>query len=394
MSLVKYACITIFCFLSSGLTACCHLDCHHTVSTLVSRLGEAESTANEIKLYHKRNDEAQELLTKATEEVESSKRKVGALVKEREKQDAKIKYLVATDTRTKTILSVTRQGKARIEVNLKAATEEVASLKESLEKMGAQMNTLKAEKIEAQNEKLKLSKKARVSATKVKDLTDECNRKENSKVVEELTRRVEVLNKTVSGLATQNSSLRCELAACKAKKKAEDEAAAAQPMPARGSVSRERPMSSARAKSLEEQVKSLEEQVKTLDKSLAEEKSKYVSNSSSMEDRHRKQIQELEKALQSAKATPAPKPIESDDSSREMVLSLTNENNALKQRIKAASDAETLLRQMKAENDALRRENERLSQVGAWSSLLIPSLFISDELSSQTMHIVFTCRSS
>lgn len=357
-----YTCHCLYSYFYNNI--CLHLDYHPTVSTLVSRLGEAESTVNEVNLYQKRYDEAQGLLANAKDEVESSKRKVGALVKEREKQDAKIKYLVATDTRTKTILSVTRQGKARIEVNLKAATEEVASLKESLEKMGAQMNTLKAEKIEAQNEKLKLSKKARVSATKLKDLANECNRKENSTLVDELTKRVEVLNKTVSGLATQNSSLRCELAACKAKKKAKEEAAAAPPMPARGSFSRERPMSSARAKSLEEQVKSLEEQVKTLDESLAEEKSKYASESSSTEERYRKQIRELEKALQSAKATAARKPIDSDDSSREQVLSLTNENNALKQRIKAACDAENQLRQLKADNDALRKENERLSQVG------------------------------
>ncbi len=330
-------------------------------------MGEAESAVNGINVYQRKSDEAQELLAKAKEEVESSKKKVSTLLKEREKQDAKIKYLVATETRTKTILSVTRQGKARIEVNLKAATEEVASLKESLEKMGAQMNTLKAEKIEAQNEKLKLSKKARVSATKLKDLADECNRKENSKVVEDLTKRVEVLNKTVSGLATQNSSLRCELAACKAKRKAEDEAAATHLPPSRGSVSRERPTSSLRAKSLEEQVKSLEEQVKTLGKSHAEEKSIHASDMSSMEERYQKQIHELEKAMQYAKTTPARKSSESDDSSREQVVSLTNENNALKQRIKASSDAEAQLRHLKTENDALRKENERLSQVGTWS---------------------------
>ena len=340
---------------------------NYTVSTLVSRLGDAESAVNGINLYQKKCDEARDLLVRAEEEVESSKKKVGTLLKEREKQDAKIKYLVATDTRTKTILSVTRQGKARIELNLKAATEEVASLKESLEKLGAQMNTLKAEKIEAQNEKLKLSKKARVSATKLKDLADECNRKENSKVVEELTKRVEVLNKTVSGLATQNSSLRCELAACKAKKKAEEEAAATTlPPPVRGSVSRERPSSSSRAKSLEEQVKTLKEQVKILDKTLSDEKSRYSSDSAAMEGRFRKQIYELEKELQSAKASPLQKPSDVDDCAREQVLSLTDENNALKQRITAASDAQAQLRQMKAENDALQKENERLSQVGKW----------------------------
>ncbi len=362
-----------------------------TVSTLVSRLGEAESVVNGINLYQKKSDEAQELFAKAKEEVESSKKKVATLLKEREKQDAKIKYLVATETRTKTILSVTRQGKARIEVNLKAATEEVASLKESLEKMGAQTNTLKAEKIEAQNEKLKLSKKVRVSATKLKDLAAECNRKENSKVVEDLTKRVEVLNKTVSGLATQNSSLRCELAACKSKKKAEDESAAAHLPPSRGSVSRGRPTSSSRAKSLEEQVKSLEEQVKTLDKSHAEEKSMYASNMSSMEERHRKQIHELEKAVQSAKTTPARKSSESDDSSREQVVSLTNENHALKQRIKAASDAEAQLRHLKTENDALRKENERLSQVGTCSGHVIPS-FLSSFLTA--FRTLFVGRSS
>lgn len=208
-------------------------------------MGQAESAVNGISVYQNKYDESQQLLAKVKDEFESSKKKICALIKEREKQDAEIKHLLATETRTKTILSVTRQGKARVELNLKAASEEVISLKESLEKMGTQMSTLKAEKIDAQNEKVKLSRKARASATKLKDLADECNRKENSTVIEELTKRVEVLNKTVSGLATHNSSLRCELAACKAKKRADEEATTAvQQMTARGSISRERPSNS------------------------------------------------------------------------------------------------------------------------------------------------------
>lgn len=359
-----------------------------TVSTLVARLGVAESAVIGINLYQKKYDEAQESLVKAKEDGDASKKKVGALLMEREKQDAKIKYLVASETRTKTILSVTRQGKARIEVNLKAAIEEVTSLKESVEKMGAQVNTLKAEKIEAQNEKLKMSKKARVSATKLKDLADECNRKESSKAVEDLTKRIEVLNKTVSGLASQNSSLRSELAACKAKKKAKEQAAAAQPLPARGSVSRERPNCTARDKSLEEQVKSLEVQVKTLDKSLTEEKSRFASDSVSVEARYRKQIHELEKALQSAKAFPAQNPNDSYDLTREQVVSLTNENNSLKQRIKAASDAEAQIRQLKAENDAMRKENERLSQVGMWQDFLFHRVSLTRNESFWTTYFV------
>ena len=148
--------------------------------------------------------------------------------------------------------------RARSEQNLKKANDEILSLKEQLDKTSVQITALKKDKIDAQNEKLQATKRARLSATKLKDLTVQCNRKENPNTVEELEKRVNVLNKTVSGLASTNSKLRGELASIKLKNKDDDTA------DARNSSSRERPSTSTslRAKSLETQVKSLQNSLK------------------------------------------------------------------------------------------------------------------------------------
>ena len=307
---------------------------------------------NGMSAYQQKCNEAQDALDKAKKEVKCLNDKVNELANECAQKEAKIKDLLVSEIRTKSFLSVARQGRARSEEIVKASNEEVASLKKSLEDMGAQMNVLKIDKIEAQNEKLKMSRKARDSASKLKDLTEN----ENSKTVEELTNRVDVLNKTVSGLAAHNSSLRIALAESKQKKKVDADVEPTTTTTTRGRIPRER------------RQRSLEDQVKLLEKSLAEEKRKKSIENSPVLEKYEKRIIELENALQLS----AGRNSASDDS--EQLKSLTSENKSLKQRIdemnrtkdervKTDINAEAQLGKAKAENDVLKRENERLARI-------------------------------
>jgi chromosome segregation ATPase len=313
-----------------------------------------DAAMNGMSAYQQKCNEAQDALDKAKKEVKCLNDKVNELANECAQKEAKIKDLLVSEIRTKSFLSVARQGRARSEEIVKASNEEVASLKKSLEDMGAQMNVLKIDKIEAQNEKLKMSRKARDSASKLKDLTEN----ENSKTVEELTNRVDVLNKTVSGLAAHNSSLRIALAESKQKKKVDADVEPTTTTTTRGRIPRER-----RQRSLEDQVKL-----------LAEEKRKKSIENSPVLEKYEKRIIELENALQLS----AGRNSASDDSHhnllREQLKSLTSENKSLKQRIdemnrtkdervKTDINAEAQLGKAKAENDVLKRENERLARI-------------------------------
>jgi chromosome segregation ATPase len=312
-----------------------------------------DAAMNGMSAYQQKCNEAQDALDKAKKEVKCLNDKVNELANECAQKEAKIKDLLVSEIRTKSFLSVARQGRARSEEIVKASNEEVASLKKSLEDMGAQMNVLKIDKIEAQNEKLKMSRKARDSASKLKDLTEN----ENSKTVEELTNRVDVLNKTVSGLAAHNSSLRIALAESKQKKKVDADVEPTTTTTTRGRIPRER-----RQRSLEDQVKF-----------LAEEKRKKSIENSPVLEKYEKRIIELENALQLS----AGRNSASDDSHHnllEQLKSLTSENKSLKQRIdemnrikdervKTDINAEAQLAKAKAENDVLKRENERLARI-------------------------------
>lgn len=299
---------------------------------------------NGMSAYQQKCNEAQDALDKAKKEVKCLNDKVNELANECAQKEAKIKDLLVSEIRTKSFLSVARQGRARSEEIVKASNEEVASLKKSLEDMGAQMSVLKIDKIEAQNEKLKMSRKARDSASKLKDLTEN----ENSKTVEELTNRVDVLNKTVSGLAAHNSSLRIALAESKQKKKVDADVEPTTTTTTRGRIPRER-----RQRSLEDQVKF-----------LAEEKRKKSIENSPVLEKYEKRIIELENALQ----------LSAGRNSASELKSLTSENKSLKQRIdemnrikdervKTDINAEAQLAKAKAENDVLKRENERLARI-------------------------------
>jgi len=329
------------------------------ISTLVSQLNEAESAANGIA----------EMKTSHEKEVKSLKTKLSSLSKEKTYNESKIKELNDTVARTKRVLSVTKQGRSRSEQNLKTANEETESLKLQLSKVDEQMNALRKDKTDAQNEKLQATRRARLSLTKLKDLTD--STKGNAKSTEELEKRVMVLNKTVQGLASTNSKLRGELAAHKmTKKSVEDDEVVqvSQQQMIRPSFSRERPDST------NSRANALESQVQRLQRSLAQEK-KLASDSSAMLDRYQKRINSLENALRDSPTTiesesiQQPNDTQKDKELHEQLSSLTDENENLKQRIKdlASTSADTnigtQLRKLKEENATLKKENERLSQI-------------------------------
>ena len=329
------------------------------ISTLVSQLNEAESAANGIT----------EMKTRHEKEVKSLKTKLSSLSKEKTYNENKIKELNDTVARTKRVLSVTKQGRARSEQNLKTANEEAEALKLQLSKVDEQMNALRKDKTDAQNEKLQATRRARMSLTKLKDLTD--STKGNAKTTEELEKRVMVLNKTVQGLASTNSKLRGELAAQKMKNRVEDNEVVQVPqqqMMIRPSFSRERPdTTNSRANALESQVQRLQ-------RSLAQEK-KLASDSSVMLERYQKRINSLEKALRDSpttvesQGTQQPTDTQKDKELKEQVSTLADENENLKQRIEdlASTSADTnigtQLRKLKEENATLKKENERLSQI-------------------------------
>jgi len=329
------------------------------ISTLVSQLNETESAANGIT----------EMKTRHEKEVKSLKTKLSSLSKEKTYNESKIKELNDTVARTKRVLSVTKQGRSRSEQNLKTANEEAEALKLQLSKVDEQMNALRKDKTDAQNEKLQATRRARLSLTKLKDLTD--STKGNAKSTEELEKRVMVLNKTVQGLASTNSKLRGELAAHKmTKKSVEDDEVVQVPQQQmiRPSFSRERPDST------NSRANALESQVQRLQRSLAQEK-KLASDSSAMLDRYQKRINSLENALRNSPTTiesesiQQPNDTQKDKELQEQLSSLTDENENLKQRIKdlASTSADTnigtQLRKLKDENAALTKENERLSQI-------------------------------
>ena len=345
------------------------------ISTLVIRASEADTAMKGMAAYQLKCSEMTDALDKVTREVKDLHDKAQQIGSEVAEKDARIKDLLAMEVRSKSILNVARQGRARSEDVVKACNKEIASLKKALEDMTVQMNNLKAEKIAATNEKLKMSQKVRESTLKLKGLTEN----ENSKVVDELSKRVDVLNKTVSGLASQNSSLRIELAEAKQKMKVESESTATATTAAttRNSISRERSQA-------------LEEKVKLLEKSLAEEKRRYsaTTDNSSMLERYQKRIVELEKVLeqqQSMTGRNNSSDNSNDDSQRvllaEQVLSLKSENKSLQQKIEemnsrikemtmSKSDEKSnhsveaqLMTRLKAENEVLKKENERLSRI-------------------------------
>ena len=290
------------------------------------------------------------LLDKGKNQVSSLKGKLALLSKEMAGKEEKIRELQESQLRAKRLHCVTRQGRARSEQNSKEANESISKLKGELLKKDQQINSIKKEKVEAQNEKLKLTRKARLSAAKLKDMTEDQTRKESSKTVEELEKRVNVLNNTVTGLATQNSKLRGELASLKfAKKATEEDAAAAQQMARPRTVHKERPPSS--------RCLSLEMKVAELKKSLSAEKTR---------------IQTLEQALQSATREPKNESGGGIIELQQQILTLTRENKDLKLRTAAANGSNLL----KAENDALKRENERLSQIGKSLYLRVYHFFI------------------
>ncbi|KAL3794131.1 hypothetical protein HJC23_012838 [Cyclotella cryptica] len=324
------------------------------ISTLVTRLGEEESKIAEmesIALVQK------QMLEGSCEENEKLKAKLTKVSKERKEADSTIKTLEADIERSKRLLSVARQGRARSENCLKEETEKAAKAQESITKMSDEVEELKTKLLAATEEKLAASKKARVAASKIKALSQECDQKTNEKLVNDLEKRVNVLNQTVSGLATQNSKLRGELT--KLKREGENGGKRENNT---GSVSRTRPGSRAICKDC----KTMEERISSLEQSLSTEK-KHCADSRHMLDMYQKRSFSLEQALQKYSQDESkyasPRSISSSsvnrcDAMKNESLDLSKENKRLREEIERI---QTERAKELAEKNALEKENIRMA---------------------------------
>lgn len=185
------------------------------ITTLVSKLAEEESKVAEceksLSVQKQMHEQAKANLEDTSHENEKLKARMGKLSKERKEIEDKVKTLEADLQRSKRVLSVTRQGRARSDSNLKVESEKCVSAHEQISKLNKELNDLKCKLNAATEEKIASGKKARLATSRLKSLTEKYDPEAYEKVKSELEKRVTVLNQTVSGLATQNSKLRADL---------------------------------------------------------------------------------------------------------------------------------------------------------------------------------------
>jgi hypothetical protein len=185
------------------------------ISTLVSKLSDKESEIIDIQniasIQKQSYQETKDALAGSLEENTKLKAKLTKQNKERKESESKISALEADIARSKRILSVARQGRARSESNLKEESQKSVSAQMKIAKLSAEVNDLKAKLITATEDKVAASKKARAAVTRLKSIQAKFDPEAHEKAVGELEKRVAVLNQTVSGLASQNSKLRSEL---------------------------------------------------------------------------------------------------------------------------------------------------------------------------------------
>lgn len=234
------------------------------ISTLVNKLSKEESKVAELENGYK---DAKTSLEITVEENTRLKAKLAKIVKESRDNETKIEALEADLLRSKRVLSVARQGRTRSDSTLQAEKTKLASSQEEIDRMKVELNDLKAKMVAATEDKLAANKRARAAVSKLK-LLQKVDPESQEKVKNELEQRVNVLNQTVSGLATQNSKLRCELT--RTKKEKDELRQNMRPTTA----SEEQLGSRIRCK----QCKSLEARIVTLEQSLNSEKKQGSEN--------------------------------------------------------------------------------------------------------------------
>uniref|UniRef100_A0A7S2VHY6 Uncharacterized protein n=1 Tax=Skeletonema marinoi TaxID=267567 RepID=A0A7S2VHY6_9STRA len=308
------------------------------IQTLVARLEEAEGVACEIEVYKSSCVELQNAIDDGKKEVTSLKEKLRKVSKASKDNEANIEELTESLVRAKRVLSVQRQGRSRSEHNLKTSTETIASLHQQIEKLEAQAAA-------ARDEKLKANKKVRRLSSMLQSTNDNklneaaVKSAEESRTAEEMQQRIDVQDKTIAGLASQNSKLRSELARAKMAIKDADK---------EGDCTR---------------CNDFESKMKQLDRSLSKEKKDLSTTRSKLERCKKKslsleqQISDLRVEIENREATNGG----ADDSLQAEISSLREKNESLLLAMKDNNfDA---LKQLRAENFQLKKENERLLRV-------------------------------
>jgi chromosome segregation ATPase len=310
------------------------------IQTLVARLEEAEGVECEIEMYKSSCIELNNAVDDGKKEVAGLKEKLRRVSKASKDNEAKIEELKESLIRAKRVLSVQRQGRSRSEHNLKTSTDTIASLKEQIEKMETQIDRARDEKLKANNKVRRLSSMLQTATTSTSDnKIDE----EAVKSAEEQQKRIDVQNKTIAGLASQNSKLRSELARAKMAKTKQD------------------------ADKEEEctQCKNLESKVTLLEQSLSKEK-KDLSTTQSKLERCKKKALSLEQQIadlhaEVGKRGAAEANDVANDSLQAEISALREKNESLLLAMKD-NNFDTL-KLLRAENFQLKKENERLLKV-------------------------------
>ena len=312
------------------------------VQTLVARLEEAEGVACEIEVYKSNCVELQNAIDDDKKEVTGLKEKLWTLSKASKDKEAKIDELKESLARAKRVLCVQRQGRSRSEHNLKASTETIASLREQIEKLETQAAT-------ARDEKLKANKKVRRLSSMLQSASDNkinpvaVKTEEETRTGEELQQRIGVQDKTITGLASQNSKLRSELRVARDKMAKNDNNKEGDCGRCNDFVSK----------------------IEKLDSSLSREKKDLSTTRSKLQRCKKKtleleqQISDLRREIENREATTADGG--GNDSLQAEISALREKNESLLLAMKDNNFDN--LKLLKAENFQLKKENERLLRV-------------------------------
>ena len=314
------------------------------IQTLVARLEEAEGVACEIEVYKSSCIELKNAVDDGKKAVTGLKDKLRRVSKASKEKEVKIEELKESLVRSKRVLSVQRQGRSRSEHNLRTSTDTIASLTEQLEKVETQIHDLKQEKLKANHKVRRLSSMLQSTSKATSD-----NKIDEAAVksAEEKQKRIDVQNKTIASLASQNSKLRGELKMTRAKKDADKEGEEATCT----------------------QCVDLESKVKLLERSLSKEKNDLSSTQSKLARCKKRalsfeqQIADLRVEIEKRDASAADDSNNgvANDSLQGEIAALREKNESLLLAMK--DNSFDTLKLLRAENFQLKKENERLLKV-------------------------------
>ena len=312
------------------------------IQTLVGRLEDAEGVACEVEVYKGSCVELQNAVDDGKKDVTGLKEKLRRLSKASKDKDTTIAELKESLMRAKRVLSVQRQGRFRSEHNLKTSSETIASLHQQIEKLETEAATAREEKLNATKQVRRLSSMLR-STNDNKSDSVRVKSAEGKQSQEKMQQRIDVQDKTIAGLASQNSKLRSQLAQAKKKMSIKD------------------------AKKEEDcsRCNDLESKIKQLDQSLSKEKKDLSTTRSKLERCKKKalsfeqQISDLRVEMENKEAAAINEG--ATDSLQAEIIALREKNQSLLQAMEDNNFDN--LHKLKAENLTLVKENERLLRV-------------------------------